>query len=383
MKKIKYYLKKGGKSKFFKHVRKRKKRYILLLGLLIIPFLSFQTLCPLVSDVPDSFSFTTTIHETNSLYGIDDYTRTEDSSYLTFPEWYTVFSYQEYASHMSQGNPPSDFPYFSAVGQYWGSYCSGHVITKNNYPTNYQNHIMLSTIGVSFSAEYIIKGIYENTIGRITQIFGYDSQEDLLMVDSAVEFGEFIPFDPWYDFPYGAKMGEMWTEPSLFGWDFIRKWERKTMVTIANSVRVLYAGVIRFATKSTYGAPTEVIHLKVSSISDDLINTNPDINLIKDLGESKIITMPHYQGFTDTLPSLVEDGVQIQDIAGNDEIVFSLIAPSNWKYQLDDGQVIFEMRVLIDDDLKRLAVKLPVDELHTILPQLEDEGIIIEHVFDY
>src|SRR6185295_10095787 len=34
-----------------------------------------------------------------------DYKRTEESTYLTLPEWYEVFSYQEYASAIAAGKP--------------------------------------------------------------------------------------------------------------------------------------------------------------------------------------------------------------------------------------------------------------------------------------
>src|SRR5688572_12209807 len=46
---------------------------------------------------------------------IPGYARAEDQTYLTFPEWYIVYSADEYADFISE-NPPSHFPHFRAIG---------------------------------------------------------------------------------------------------------------------------------------------------------------------------------------------------------------------------------------------------------------------------
>ena len=52
---------------------------------------------------------------------ISDYYRPESKTYLTLPEWYIVYSTDEYAAFL-QENRSGEFPYFKAVGQYWQSY---------------------------------------------------------------------------------------------------------------------------------------------------------------------------------------------------------------------------------------------------------------------
>ena len=49
---------------------------------------------------------------------VDEHLRPEDQSFLTFPEWYIVFSADEYAVHL-QNQYPSSFPFFASVRQYW------------------------------------------------------------------------------------------------------------------------------------------------------------------------------------------------------------------------------------------------------------------------
>ncbi len=55
------------------------------------------------------------------LDALKDYTRNEDQTFLTLPEWYIVFSSEEYANFLKY-NLPSDFPYFSSIIQFWKIY---------------------------------------------------------------------------------------------------------------------------------------------------------------------------------------------------------------------------------------------------------------------
>ena len=50
--------------------------------------------------------------------------RTPDQTFLTFPEWYLVHSPAEYARYLSRGEPPSAFPLFAHIGQFWQGYAA-------------------------------------------------------------------------------------------------------------------------------------------------------------------------------------------------------------------------------------------------------------------
>ena len=51
--------------------------------------------------------------------------RTPDQTFLTFPEWYLVHSPAEYARYLSRSEPPSAFPLFAHIGQFWQGYARG------------------------------------------------------------------------------------------------------------------------------------------------------------------------------------------------------------------------------------------------------------------
>src|SRR5689334_11471133 len=125
--------------------------------------------------------------------GLSGYARSEDQTYLTLPEWYIVYSSDEYAAFIAH-NPPSRFPYFQAIGQFWQSYYDVCAVTRDRYAFNSGYHLSLAVIGTSFTAENIIKGIYENTFGRVTEWLssGALTEEDAYARKVAAEYGSFL-----------------------------------------------------------------------------------------------------------------------------------------------------------------------------------------------
>ena len=329
-----------------------------------VPVMTFKVGCGLVADVPEGFMVT--VGQTEAPEGVADYLRPEDSTYLTIPEWYTVFSYQEYAAFIAE-HKQSEFPYFRAVGQFWYSYCNAYEVVKDDYPTNYGNHLMLSVIGVSYTMEYGLKGIYENIVGRLTEwIGGDDTAEDEFARRVAKEYGEFIPFDPWYAFPFGENFVAVWSDVPFLGPDFVRKFERKLQISAAQGFQAIYAWLIRAGTGAVYGAPDEKVYMRV----------------MRD-GEVEVAELPHYQGFTDGAPVLASEGVDFIDIAGNDEIVVSVIAADEWDGELP-AEKVFDMEVLSRPENERLLLKVMVEDLGDLLRQIEkDQQLELEHIFDY
>ena len=313
---------------------------------------------------------------------IKDYHRAEESTYLTFPEWYLVFNPQEYGQFIAK-EKPSHFPYFTSIGQFWSGYCQVYGITKRNYPFNVGDHLMEAVIGTSFSVEYAVKGVWENTIGRVSEwLGGTQTEEDVYAAKVAQEYSNFIPIDPWYLFPFGQKLGGLWKDTSFFGPHILRKWERKTFLTLEYGVKAIYGWLIKIATHSIYGIADTEVYASVQDAPDNLFQ-NPRVHKIKDLGNhSFIITVPHSQGFTDTVPILARQGIKFVDFAGNGEILLTAVAPHDWNYDLKNGHLLFTMDMMTTTD-KRIAVQAPVKSLSEILVQLESEGVKIEHLYDY
>jgi hypothetical protein len=315
--------------------------------------------------------------------GIENYFRTEETTYITFPEWYLVFNPQEYARFLHT-EKPSSFPYFASIDKFWSSYCQVYGISKMHYSFNVDNHVVESVIGSSFTVEFVIKGLYENTIGRLSEILGgYTSDEDRYAAEIAREYGEFIPNLPWFEFPYDRAFLGLWADTSFWGWDMARKVERKFFLSIEYGVKAIYAQIIKRASHSAFGvAATEVyatIHTPTTHIFGDA-----RVKKVRDVrGGLTIITLPHYQGFTDVVPLLAHKGVRFVDVSGNDEILMSAIVPVDFSVNLKPSNILFSMDILTDPTNKRLALQVPVSSLKETILKVENGGGVTEHLYDY
>lgn len=356
---------------------------LLTLGTFIVSALIFNYACssaqPNFKTINDEIPVLFKTAENN----IKDYSRTEESTYLTFPEWYLVFNPQEYGKFITE-EKPSGFPYAASIGQFWSGYCEVYGITKRNYPFNGYDHLMEVVIGTSFTAEYAVKGVWENIIGRITEWSsgGMQTEEDVYAARVAVEYGDFIPTRPWYEFPYAEKLTGLWKDTSFFGQNFIRKIERKVFLTLEYGVKTGYAYLIKQGTHAVYGIADTEIYISVKNAPLSIFDI-AGVHNITDLGEgSYIITVPHYQRFTDTIPLLARQGLEFVDFAGNNEILLTAIAPHDWKYGLKNGTLLFTMDMMTNSD-KRIAVQAPSKFLAEILTTFEAQGVKLEHLYDY
>ncbi len=180
---------------------------------------------------------------------IPKYRRPEESTYLTFMEWYQVFNPQEYAEFIAK-RKPSGFPYLASIRQCWTGFCETCGATHERHPFNVGNYLMLTVIGVSFTAEYAIKGAWENTLGRFTEwtAGGQRVSEDDFAARAAYDYGAFIPTDPWYMFPFPKKLSGVWSDNPFWGHNFIRKCERKVFLTLEFGVKSVYAWLIKMGT---------------------------------------------------------------------------------------------------------------------------------------
>ncbi|MBI3896942.1 MAG: FAD-binding oxidoreductase [Gammaproteobacteria bacterium] len=314
------------------------------------------------------------------------YQRDEAQTYLTLPEWFLVYSPAEYAESLKH-KPPTEFPYFGSIGQFWGYYRDAYRVTRNKYGFNWGYHIMVFVIGSSYTIENAIKGAYENTIGRLSEWTASDTMtpEDRYAAQVAQEYVDFIRVDPWYEFSFATRLRKLWAEIDLFGPNLMRKWERKIILSIEYAAKAQYAMLIKLGTKTAYGdADNEMLAL-ATHVSPTIAKQDPAVNVLRRYDDgSMLLALPRYEAFRDQTLRLVKQGVQFREIAGNDEILLTAVVPTTWTYRLPTGKVLFERPILTSDhQQKRVAIEAPVESLHDILRQLDNSGIVVEHLYDY
>jgi hypothetical protein len=315
--------------------------------------------------------------------GLHGYAREEASTFLTLPEWYIVYSTEEYA-RFTASHAPSGFPYVGSIRQFWRYYGAVCGATKGVYPFSAGNHLMLGVIGSSFSIEYGLRGLYESTVGRVTaSLSGSDTPEDAFAHATAVEYGAFMHTAPWYEFPFRDKLAALWASTPMWGPHIVRKWERKLVLTAEYGAKAIYGRLIRGGSKATYAGEDLRIHAWIDHAADDVF-ADGEVKQVKAIGpQSFIVTMPRYEAFTVRALDLIARGVRFVDIAGNDEMLVTAIVPTAAVPADTGGTVILREPLLTNAGTARIALKVPVRSLHTAVTRLQAAGATIEHLYDY
>ncbi|MBX2799093.1 MAG: FAD-binding oxidoreductase [Myxococcales bacterium] len=311
----------------------------------------------------------------------DDWKRPEDQTFLTLPEWYIVYSADELGAHLAQ-QPPSTFRYFAAIGQFWRLY--GHVrgTIRTRYPANVGYHSMIWVIGVSYTVEYAIKGIWEGTVGRLTEWASGDAwkttEEDRYYAQIAEEYGAFIHHTPWFAFDWADRRRAM---PG--GDSSIRSLERTFTVWAELAAKGVWGWAMGGASEAAYDPVSSTVSAWVipHGVNADSLE---GVEVIEDLGDDyELISVPRYEPFTRAVVDLASRGMQFVQIAGCRTLLVQIVADETWSDAHLWGDEVVSWPILTQPGKQRIAMEVSVGRLHEVLPALQDMGITIEHLYDY
>ena len=310
-----------------------------------------------------------------------------EDSYFSYPEWYIVWSYEERAQYLPK-NLPSGFPYFASIGQYWRAYCFICGLTQNRHQFNFGDHLSSFVLGGSFALEYAIRGAYEQTIGRLSE---WTSSHELVEEDAyaarvAREYADFVYIRPFYEFHFAHALKQLWKETPLWGKHPIRKWERKFILSVDYGIEAIYAEAMQVASHLTYGVESGDTYTWLNNATDSVFQEYPRVKIVEETArQSYVIIIPRYQEFTDLAVKLANRDVHFVQIAGNDEIMLTVVAPKTWNYDLpaNEATLLFTENFLTEPQLRRFALECPVRSLHSVLNRLAARSVKIEHIYDY
>ena len=124
------------------------------------------------------------------------------------------------------------FSYLRAIAGYWTSFCSLNRIASARGGGTFDEKAMLYMIGLSFTAELGVKGAYETTLGRAAAAIRGPQRtaEDEFARCVATEYAAFLRQTPWYDYPFAARIRQLWHDVP-FGPDAVRGTERRIALT--------------------------------------------------------------------------------------------------------------------------------------------------------
>ncbi len=309
--------------------------------------------------------------------------RNPEQTFLTYPEWFLVFSPDEYAS-LLQTRSSSDFPWFRHIGQFWSGY--GKVIeATRQYPFNSEYHTMIVVIGTSTTVEFGIKGAYETLVGRLTEFTApiNATPEDQLAARQAQDYVDFIRVRPWYEFDFAARLKQLWTQTPMTGPHLLRKWERRYLLTSEWTIKAIYGWALGTATQSTFAAPLETTVAVVQGLPNEAGAMLPSLRRLRANGDETLVELPRYHAFTGAATALAERGVRFVEIAGNrGDILVSSVMPVATA-DIPGVRVMIRQPILTRPGYERRVLQVPVARLGDVLASSARNGLAVEHVFDY
>jgi hypothetical protein len=313
------------------------------------------------------------------------YARREADSYLTFPEWHIVYAYEDLAGVL-RGGDPSDFAYGRQVLGFWRSLCGLTRVVTSRTEVPLDTKVMLYTIGWSFTAELTVKGAYEKTVGRAFEWLRgpRKTAEDEFVAHDMQAYAEFLRQTPWYDYPFGPRLLAFWRETPISGIPLSRKFERRFAVTAEYGAKTIYGALIGFASATALGTADPEIHTVVLGLEPADAARDRRITIVRDLGGGRsLIRTSRYQAYTDLLVDLARRGRDVVEIAGNQRILVTVLAPRGPLPSLPGAMALFEVPLQSRPDRRRVGLDVAVERLAATIRTLEKAGASIEHVYDY
>ena len=307
--------------------------------------------------------------------------RGAEQTYLTFPEWFLVFSPAEYADWLQQ-HPPTRFPFFAHIGQFWSAY--GHVVeaTRGRYPFNGEYHTMICVIGASTTVEYTIKGVYDTLVGRLSQLglAANATPEDRLAARVERDYVDFIRVEPWYKFDFVTPLRNLWSDTPWWGPHALRKWERRYALSSEWLTKAAYGWLLGKATHEAYAAPKDTT---LAVVRDPPADLPSDVRQLAHQGDEYLLALPRYQGFGDAATALARHGTTFEEIAGNRGTILVSVLTTHDTPLPSYARVLFMQPILTKPGQQREVLQVPVSKLGALLNRYADTPGAIEHVFDY
>jgi hypothetical protein len=158
--------------------------------------------------------------------------------------------------------------------------------------------------------------------------------------------------------------------------------ERRVSLSIEYGAKAVYAWVIGL------GAAAAPAPLSIYSAVRDLgpldLSSDQRIVLVSALDDgTSIIETPRYRAFTDILRYLATSGRNLVEIAGNDDVLVTVVARGELPTNSFGATQLFAVPVQSKPGWRRLGLDVKVVNLLSIIRQIQGSSIELEHVYDY
>jgi hypothetical protein len=321
-----------------------------------------------------------------ALPAIDDkgYRRKLDNTFFTFPEWYIVYSFEDFGRFLDRGSE-SGFNYLGHILGFWRSFCTINRAVPAATESRTEVKTMIYIIGVSYSIEYAIKGLYENTIGRVFEWIRGEKRTPQDDYARAVlqDYAAFLYTVPWYKYPFREKLDGFMAistpTPST-----ARTIERGVALGSEYFIKIGYAWLIQKGLDASSDAEPRDIMLVAATLPPEVLAAEPRIKPVRALSPQwQLVQTPRYRDFTEIVQGLLDRGISLAEIAGNREIMITVIAPKATPLDIKGATELFSLDLDARPGFRRAGLKARIDRLVDINRELKARGASIEHFYDY
>lgn len=300
-----------------------------------------------------------------------DWQRPEGRTLLTYPEWHIVHAYADYAEVIRTGDP-HDYGFLSSIAGFWSSTCALSQASGPHGGFPWETKQMVYTIGVSFTAELLAKAAYEETVGRLFAALrgAVRAPLDDISARQAADYAVFLQQVPWYKWDFTRDAAQLEAGAT----DALRDRERRAALGFEYRAKAAYAGVIAAAVAAV-GEDQLRLRAVVRGLPEAALAALPEVQVIETLPEGVVIEAPRYRAFTRLAETIAAAGGEFVEIAGNDDILFTMITDRA------GAQGAIHSFARQGNPGYRHLVLLPVVDLAAALRDLPSGAL--EHLHDY
>jgi hypothetical protein len=183
-------------------------------------------------------------------------------------------------------------------------------------------------------------------------------------------------------YPFASKLWHFWRDTPLAGGNVIRKLERRIALTLEWGTKSIYAQLLGL------GAAASPAPLRIQSVIAGLtqadVDAEPRLKVLRTLPSGQaIVETDRYRTFTEIMQTLAKRGRAFTEIAGNQNILVTVLAPQKLAPMPGGAVELFQVPVAARPGWRRIALDVKVGELTAVIDYVAQAGWSLEHVYDY
>lgn len=301
-------------------------------------------------------------------------------TFRSLPDWTPVQNKAELAAYLAANKPPSAFPFFSQIAQFWQSYGE---ISRASPSTAFDlgYHLHVAGVGISHGLEYALKACYEATVGQLAEASANGpTAEEQLAARVAQDHAVFIARHRPQDYDHAARLKELWQTVPLWGDDLLRKWERRFALSTEYGAKAAWSWAMNKIDGPATQSTTAVLLNQWPAVPAEL----PELKRVGNVGGSVLATVPRRSALATHAAALARQGVHIEEVAGNlGPIVVSLRMPLD-AAPIDEGRLLFAQPQLTQPGMERRWLTVPVPQLSNALRAWgQRPEVQVDHLYDF